>query len=157
MSFVFRDPFFDAFDDFVNYSIPSYVAIGDDKDNAVQKVRRDAITPLSGFGRMDLHENDKSYEVRVDIPGMSKEDIKLSSEENKLVIEGERKSEKKEDDDKTKVHFVERHFGSFHREVCLPGNAEMDKISASYENGVLSVSVPKKTEPTTTKKSITVN
>ena len=156
MSFVFRDPFFDAFDDFVNYSYPCQCAIKDDKDNsnnAVQKVRRDAITPLSGFGRMDLHENEKSYEVRVDIPGMKKEDIKLSSEENKLVIEGERKDEKKDD----KCHFVERHFGSFHREVCLPGNAEMDKISAAYENGVLKVSVPKKAEPTTTKKSITVN
>ena len=156
MSFVFRDPFFDAFDDFVNYSYPYQCAIQDNNNNkkdAVQKVRRDAITPLSGFGRMDLHENDKSYEVRVDIPGMSKEDIKLTTEENKLVIEGERKDEKKDD----KCHFVERHFGSFHREVCLPGNAEMDKISASYENGVLSVSIPKKAEPTTTKKSITVN
>ena len=156
MSFVFRDPFFDAFDDFVNYSIPSYVAIGDDKDNkkdAVQKVRRDVITPFSGFGRMDLHENDKSYEMKVDIPGMKKEDIKLTTEENKLVIEGERKDEKKDD----KCHFVERHFGSFHREVCLPVNAEMDKISASYENGVLSVSVPKKEEVKPTKKQITVN
>ena len=89
MSFVFRDPFFDAFEDFVNSSYPCQCAIQDNKDNkkdAVQKVRRDAITPLSGFGRMDLHENDKSYEVRVDIPGMKKEDIKLSSEENKLVI-----------------------------------------------------------------------
>ena len=156
MSFVFRDPFFDAFDDFVNYSVPSYVAIGDDKDNkkdAVQKVRRDVITPFSGFGRMDLHENDKSYEMKVDIPGMKKEDIKLTTEENKLVIEGERKDEKKDD----KCHFVERHFGSFHREVCLPVNAEMDKISASYENGVLSVSVPKKEEVKPTKKQITVN
>ena len=155
MSFVFRDPFFDAFDDFVNYSVPSYVAIGDDKDNkkdAVQKVRRDVITPFSGFGRMDLHENDKSYEMKVDIPGMKKEDIKLTTEENKLVIEGERKDEK---DDK--CHFVERHFGSFHREVCLPVNAEMDKISASYENGVLSVSVPKKEEVKPAKKQITVN
>ena len=156
MSFVFRDPFFDAFDDFVNYSIPSYVAIGDDKDNkkdAVQKVRRDVITPFSGFGRMDLHENDKSYEMKVDIPGMKKEDIKLTTEENKLVIEGERKDEKKDD----KCHFVERHFGSFHREVCLPVNAEMDKISATYENGVLSVSVPKKEEVKPAKKQITVN
>ena len=156
MSFVFRDPFFDAFDDFVNYSVPSYVAIGDDKDNkkdAVQKVRRDVITPFSGFGRMDLHENDKSYEMKVDIPGMKKEDIKLTTEENKLVIEGERQDEKKDD----KCHFVERHFGSFHREVCLPVNAEMDKISASYENGVLSVSVPKKEEVKPAKKQITVN
>ena len=156
MSFVFRDPFFDAFEDFVNSSYPCQCAIQDDKDNkkdAVQKVRRDAITPLSGFGRMDLHENDKSYEVRMDIPGMKKEDIKLSSEENKLVIEGERKDEKKDD----KCHFVERHFGSFHREVCLPGNAEMDKISAAYENGVLKVSVPKKEEVKPAKKQITVN
>ena len=81
----------------------------------------------------------------------------MSSEENKLVIEGERKSEKKEDDDKTKVHFVERHFGSFHREVCLPGNALMDGIDAKYENGVLKVCIPKEKKVESTKKQITVN
>ena len=162
MSFVFRDPFFDAFDDYLTNSMPCYCAIDndDEKNSAVvknPKVRRDVITPLSGFGRMDVHENENEYEVDVDIPGMSKEDIKVSSEEKKLVIEGERKSEKKEDDDKTKVHFVERHFGSFHREVCLPGNALMDKIDAKYENGVLKVCIPKEKRVESTKKQITVN
>ena len=162
MSFVFRDPFFDAFDDYLTSSMPCYCAIDNDeeKNSAVQKnpkVRRDVITPFSGFGRMDVHENENEYEVSVDIPGMDKDDIKLSSEENKLVIEGERKSEKKEDDDKTKYHFVERHFGSFHREVCLPGNALMDKIAAKYENGVLKISIPKEKKVESVKKQITVN
>ena len=162
MSFVFRDPFFDAFDDYLTNSMPCYCAIDndDEKNSAVAKnpkVRRDVITPLSGFGRMDVHENENEYEVDVDIPGMSKEDIKVSSEEKKLVIEGERKSEKKEDDDKTKVHFVERHFGSFHREVCLPGNAMMDGIEAKYENGVLKVCIPKEKKVESSKKQITVN
>ena len=162
MSFVFRDPFFDAFDDYLTNSMPCYCAIDndDEKNSAVQKnpkVRRDVITPFSGLGRMDVHENENEYEVDVDIPGMSKEDIKVSSEEKKLVIEGERKSEKKEDDDKTKVHFVERHFGSFHREVCLPGNAMMDGIDAKYENGVLRVCIPKEKKVESTKKVITVN
>ena len=162
MSFVFRDPFFDAFDDYLTNSMPCYCAIDndDEKNSAVQKnpkVRRDVITPFSGFGRMDVHENENEYEVSVDIPGMDKDDIKLSSEENKLVIEGERKSEKKEDDDKTKYHFVERHFGSFHREVCLPGNAMMDKIGAKYENGVLKISIPKEKKVESVKKQITVN
>ncbi|OAO15414.1 Heat shock protein [Blastocystis sp. ATCC 50177/Nand II] len=152
MSFVFRDPFFDAFDDYLTNSMPCYCAIDndDEKNSAVQKnpkVRRDVITPLSGFGRMDVHENENEYEVDVDIPGMSKEDIKVSSEENKLVIEGERKSEKKEDDDKT----------NFHREVCLPGNALMDKIEAKYEDGVLKVCVPKEKKVESSKKQITVN
>ena len=70
------------------------------------------------------------------------------------MIEGERKSEKKEEKDK--YHFCERHFGSFHREVSLPKNANVDGINAMYENGVLKVVIPKKEEGAS-KKQICVN
>ena len=111
-------------------------------------------TPFSGFGRMDLHESDKEYHIRMDVPGMTKEEINISLDNNNLVIEGERKDEK--DGADSKCHFSERHFGSFHREVSLPQNAKISDINAKYENGVLLISIPKEVVESNVKQ-ITVN
>lgn len=156
MSFIFRDPFFNVFDDYLS-SLPSMNSSWlTDDENADSKVRRDVITPFSGFGRMDLHETDKDYELTMDLPGMDKSEINISTENNKLVIEGERKEEKKEDDKEKKCHFMERHFGSFHREVALPKNTNSENIGAVYENGVLKINIPKM-EVESGKKTVTVN
>lgn len=156
MSFIFRDPFFNVFDDYLS-SLPSMNSSWlTDDENADSKVRRDVITPFSGFGRMDLHETDKDYELTMDLPGMDKSEINISTENNKLVIEGERKEEKKEDDKEKKCHFMERHFGSFHREVALPKNTNVENIGAVYENGVLKINIPK-IEVDNGKKTVTVN
>ena len=150
MSIIFRDPFFDNFDDLLVSAFPNQ------RDNWFDDgVRRDMITPFSGFGRMDMKENEKEYELKVDLPGMDKSEIKMTVENNGLVIEGERKSEKK--NKKDKCHFTERHYGSFHREVSLPKNANVEAINAVYENGVLNVVIPKKEEEKEGKKQICVN
>ena len=150
MSIIFRDPFFDNFDDLLVSAFPNQ------RDNWFDDgVRRDVITPFSGFGRMDMKENDKEYELKVDLPGMEKSEIKMTVENNGLVIEGERKSEKK--NKKDKCHFTERHYGSFRREISLPKNANVEAISAVYENGVLDVTIPKKEEASEQKKQICVN
>ena len=152
MSIIFRDPFFDNFDDILVSTFPKQ----HDLDSWFNDgIRRDVITPFSGFGRMDMKENEKEYEMSVDLPGMDKSEIKMHVEDNGLVIEGERKSEKKEDKDK--YHFCERHFGSFHREVSLPENANVDAINAMYDNGVLKVVIPKKEENKAGRKQICVN
>ena len=80
----------------------------------------------------------------------------MNCEENKLVIEGERKEEKKEEDENKNIHVSERHFGSFYREMSLPKNVDCSKIGACYENGVLHVIIPK-TKEECNKKMITVN
>ena len=152
MSIIFRDPFFDGFDDLLVSTYPRQNDLDSWFDDGI---RRDVITPFSGFGRMDMKENEKEYEMSVDLPGMDKSEIKMHVEDNGLVIEGERKSEKKEEKDK--CHFCERHFGSFHREVSLPKNANVDGINAMYENGVLKVVIPKKEENATGRKQICVN
>ena len=152
MSIIFRDPFFDGFDDLL---VSTYPRQHDLDAWFGDGIRRDVITPFSGFGRMDMKENEKEYEMSVDLPGMDKSEIKMHVEDNGLVIEGERKSEKKEDKDK--YHFCERHFGSFHREVSLPENANVDAINAMYDNGVLKVVIPKKEENKAGRKQICVN
>ena len=150
MSIIFRDPFFDNFDDLLVSAFPKQ-----HDDWFDDGVRRDMITPFSGFGRMDMKETDKEYELKVDLPGMEKSEIKMTVENNGLVIEGERKSEKK--NKKDKCHFTERHYGSFRREISLPKNANVEAISAVYENGVLDVTIPKKEEASEQKKQICVN
>ena len=132
------------------------MSVEDEKETSimpVKRLRRDVITPYSGFGRMDMRENEKDYELSVDIPGMEKGDIKISTENNILVIEGERKEEKTSEKDK--VHFMERHYGSFRREISLPSNVKTDDIAAVYNNGVLKLHIPK-VEQHSSKKSITV-
>ena len=86
---------------------------------------------------------------------MKKEEIKISTENNMLVIEGERKKELCKDDEQNKYHFMERHYGSFRREVTIPVNANAESICATYENGVLKVCIPKVEQPIH-KKQITV-
>ncbi|KAK8804162.1 heat shock protein HSP20 [Blastocystis sp. subtype 4] len=163
MSFILRDPFFNGFEDILSSNWPfgtrSYPFSLEDKTSdaisSPKRMRRDVITPFSGFGRMDLKETENNYELNVDIPGMNKSEIKITTDNNVLSIEGERKQEKTVDDKSNKYHFTERHFGSFHREISLPANANTEKIDAMYNNGVLMISIPKK-EQATNKKHIDV-
>lgn len=164
MSFVLRDPFFNGFEDMMSSgwpftsSRPYPFAVEDKKSDELsnpKRLRRDVITPFSGFGRMDMQEKEKEYELSVDIPGMNKNEIKITTENNMLIIEGERKKEIREDNDKNKYHFMERHYGSFRRELSIPANANADTICATYENGVLRISIPKIEQPVN-KKHITV-
>ena len=139
MSMFFCDPFFDDYDSFLTLTPYS-------NNNT------DLINPASGFGRLDVEETDKEYKVLIDLPGMKKEEVKTSIENHCLVVEGERKSEKKD----KKYHVSERSFGSFHREVSLPENADLENVTAVYENGELKVTIPKK-QLNNGKKAITVN
>ena len=157
MSFILRDPFFDGFEDVMTWPLRgrdhSPFALEDDKSMA-KRVRRDVITPFSGFGRMDMTESDKAYQLCVDIPGMEKKDIKISTQNNVLVIEGERKEEEKTEKDH--CHFMERHYGSFRREVSVPANANAEAISAVYDKGVLKLTIPK-VDTEVSKKTIEVS
>jgi len=90
---------------------------------------------------MDIEEDNDNVMVRAEIPGMKKEDIKVSVRNNVLTISGERKQEK-EMKNKT-YHRVERYYGKFSRTITLPSEVETDKIKASYKDGVLMVTLPK--------------
>ncbi|MBR9979318.1 MAG: Hsp20/alpha crystallin family protein [Bacteroidetes bacterium] len=92
----------------------------------------------------DITEDSDKYELRFDLPGMSKEDIKMNFSENTLKISGERHAmeEKKEET----CHRVERVSGKFFRSFNFPTQVDSNKISASYKDGVLTVTVPKTEE-----------
>ena len=90
-----------------------------------------------------LEEKDK-YVVKADLPGMKKEDIEVSVTQNMLTIKGERKIEEERKDEG--YYYCERRYGSFVRSIALPGSVEVDKIKATYKDGVLTVELPKAEE-----------
>ncbi len=90
---------------------------------------------------MDISETDKEFLVTVELPGMKKEDINLSIDNNVLTIEGERKSEK-EEKGKT-FHRIERSYGKFYRSVTLPKKVDEENIKASFKDGLLNITLPK--------------
>ncbi len=90
---------------------------------------------------VDITETDAAYTVTADLPEVPKDAVKVTVEEGVLTVRGERKWEKKTDD--TKVHLVERSYGSFARSFRLPEDAAPDKVEATYKDGVLTVVLPK--------------
>ncbi len=96
------------------------------------------------YPRMDVVEKDKEILIKMDLPGMEEKDINISVEGNILTISGERKMEKKEENEN--YHRVERLYGEFSRSLTLPNSVDVNKINAKYKNGVLEVVLPKKEE-----------
>ena len=91
--------------------------------------------------RMDLMETNDHYRMRVDLPGISKENVSITVEDNRLTIRGERKDESRTE--KENVVRMERTFGTFYRSLRLPKAVNEEKIKASFTDGVLSVEIPK--------------
>lgn len=94
--------------------------------------------------RTDMVETSDNYEIHLDLPGMSKDDLKINMQERQLTVSGERRHEARNEDDE--FVRVERAFGHFHRAFTLPQSIDEDNIEASYENGVLKITVPKAEE-----------
>lgn len=92
----------------------------------------------------DVSEDDKEYVVQMDLPGMEKENIDVSLQENRLTITGERKEEEKEE----KKNFLrqERYSGSFYRSFILSDNVREEDIKANFKDGVLRIRIPKTEE-----------
>ncbi len=100
---------------------------------------------LSGWTpAMDLFEDRDNFYVRAELPGMKKEDIELSLHNGSLSISGERKSEDEFKD--AEVYRSERFVGRFQRTVTLPTPVASDKVKARYQDGILTVSLPKAEE-----------
>jgi len=90
---------------------------------------------------VDVAETKNEIVVNVEAPGMDPKEFEISLKEGTLTIKGEKKQEKVEGEED--YHIVERRYGTFTRSVLLPQEVQSDKISASYKNGVLTVTAPK--------------
>lgn len=98
----------------------------------------------SGFLRpsVDIAENKAGYTIRVEVPGVEKEDVKLTIEDDTLLISGEKRQEKEGNDGG--YHCVERSYGSFQRVISLPADADQERMEAKFRNGVLTITLPRK-------------
>ncbi len=106
-----------------------------------ESVARTGGSAYSFVPRVDIVENDKAFEIHVAVPGMNKEDFKIDLNDNYLTISGERKfTEEKKDKN---FHLIESQYGTFSRSFALPDNVDANKITATYVNGILLVTVSK--------------
>ena len=91
--------------------------------------------------RVDISETENDVVIAAEVPGLKKEEINISVEDGVLTLKGERKHE---DEKKEKnYHRVERAYGSFNRSFRLPPSVDAEKVHASYQDGVLKVTLPK--------------
>jgi HSP20 family protein len=90
---------------------------------------------------MDVSETDKELKVCAELPGVSEKDVDVRLEDDVLVIRAEKKFERK--DEKENFHFMERSYGTFQRSLRLPFSVNPDDVKAGFENGVLTVTLPK--------------
>lgn len=92
----------------------------------------------------DISEDNDNYYLNLDVPGVDKNDVKISYSNGNLVIKGERKDEK--ETKKSEYHRIERSFGKFFRSFTLPEKIKEDKIEAKFKDGALSIVIPKADE-----------
>ena len=93
--------------------------------------------------QMDIRETKDEVEVKVDLPGMKKEDVEILVEDNVLTIRGEKKDEREEGGEDEKYHLVERCRGTFERSVRLSHLVNSSKVKASFSDGTLCITMPK--------------
>jgi HSP20 family protein len=89
---------------------------------------------------IEVSERDGNYVVRAELPGMKPEDVKVEITDDALVLEGERKFEREED--QGDIRRTELHYGHFYRSIPLPEGANAEQAQARFENGVLEITIP---------------
>jgi HSP20 family protein len=105
--------------------------------------------------RTDIYEKNDHVHVKVELPGMNKDDVKVEMHNGDLVIQGERKAEQevREED----YYRMERTYGTFYRRLPIPFEVKPDQIQASYKDGVLEVEIPRPAQAAAEPKKIAVH
>lgn len=133
-----------------------------DEINSLLKRNFDTVFPEYVFEReikglslpVDIQEFDNEYKVKVEIPGIKKEDVNIELNKNYLTISAEKNEKTEEKDEKNKkYHKTEFRYGSYSRTVYFPHEVNVNDANASVDNGVLTIEIPKlKREEEDTKK-----
>ena len=103
---------------------------------------------------IDMSEDEKSYKISAELPGIDAKDIDVSLTGDMLVLKGEKRQEKEEKD--KNYHFSERAYGSFQRAFDLPASVDRNNVSADFSKGVLTITLPKTAESQKPQKKIDV-
>jgi HSP20 family protein len=113
-------------------------------DSVLGDAQGEEIAARSWVPAVDVQETQEAYKLYAELPGLKKEDIQITLEHNVLRLSGERKFER--DVKKESFQRIERTFGSFTRSFALPTQVNPEGVQATFDNGVLTVTVPKKEE-----------
>ena len=100
----------------------------------------------SWFPVVNVEEGTDALLLTAELPGMAEEDVNLEIENNILTIRGEKREEREEADDERSYHVWERRYGSFQRAFTLPKSVAVDEVKADFDNGILTVRMPKAAE-----------
>ena len=98
-------------------------------------------THQSYVPRVDISEDASNIYVHAELPGLSKDDVKLTVREGTLILRGEKKHEEKKED--RNYYRIERRYGEFVRQFTLPENVKEDDVRANFTNGILEITIPK--------------
>ena len=114
---------------------------------------------------LDIHSDDKAYTIHMEVPGVDPDEVKVEVRDGMLTVEGEKKMEscaapaaegEKAEAKEPVCHVQERVYGSFCRQIGLAEDADVENISASHKNGVLTIVIPRKQPEAPAARSITV-
>ncbi len=103
----------------------------------------------------DVAENDREYLVSAELPGIEEKDLDVTIAEGILTVKGEKKRDSEEKGEN--YHRLERYYGSFERRFSVPDNVLTDKVEATYKDGILKLALPKTSETTARKITISKN
>ncbi|HXG93199.1 MAG TPA: Hsp20/alpha crystallin family protein [Blastocatellia bacterium] len=113
-------------------------------DESFGKTLREEAALSAWTPAVDVYEDENAFLIKVELPEVSREDVKVNLDDNTLSITGERRLENEEKRDG--YHRVERAYGQFYRSFTLPSNVNTEAINAQFKDGVLRLSIPKKEE-----------
>lgn len=139
MTLIRWEPFREMDDVFSRYS-PFFSRLAAARAGVGEEGEAPAWTPVA-----NISETETDYLIKAELPEVSKEDVKVTVDENVITISGERRKEAEHKDEK--VHRVESFYGQFSRSFRLPEDADINAIQAESRNGVLKVRVPKTPAP----------
>jgi HSP20 family protein len=131
-------------------------------DGWFKPLSRQPFSIAPAFGRrfewkvpaVDIVENNGAFEITAEVPGLDANGLEVTVRNGNLVIKGEKQDEK--DEESKDYHLHERHFGSFERAFAIPDGVDADRIEASFNKGILKVTLPKTADAQKPEKKITV-
>ena len=139
MTLIRWEPLREIDDLFARYN-PFFGWLAAARQGGVEEGDAQAWTPVA-----NISETEDAYFIKAELPEVSKEDVKVTVNENVITISGERRKEAEQQDER--VHRVESFYGNFSRSFRLPEDADIAAIQAESRNGVLKVRVPKSPAP----------
>lgn len=149
MTLIRWTPFRELDDIFSRYH-PNFGRLANPRQGTADDSDAASWTPLA-----NISETETDYVIKTELPEVSKEDVKVTVDENVITISGERRKEAAHEDEK--VHRIESFYGSFSRSFRLPEDADIGAIQAESKNGVLKVRVPKQPAPRARTVEVQVN